>query len=356
MQNGSSPPSPGRTPAVECRDVWKVFGPRANEALAAVRAGGIGKSEALERYNAVIGVAGASLTVARGEIFCIMGLSGSGKSTLVRHINGLIAPTAGEVLIDGEPIGTKSPAELRRLRAEKIGMVFQSFALLPHRTVLDNAAFPLELRGLDRAEREAIARKALAEVQLTEWAEHLPAQLSGGMQQRVGLARALAGDPQILLMDEPFGALDPLIRRQMQDQFLELSRRHQKTTIFITHDLEEAMRLGSRIAIMRDGAIIQIGSPSEIVRKPADRYVADFVSGLSRMKLLRAGDIMRPVGDGSVGERWPRAKADSALEDLVGLAIDSEQPIVVLGADGRPAGLIDRQALLRGLSGRVAHG
>lgn len=356
MQNGSSPPPPGSPPVVECRDVWKVFGPRATEALAAVRAGSLGKTEALERYNAVIGVAGASLTVQRGEIFCIMGLSGSGKSTLVRHINGLIAPTSGEVLIDGEPIGTKSPAELRRLRAEKIGMVFQSFALLPHRSVLENAAFPLELRGLDRAERETIARRALAEVQLTEWAEHLPAQLSGGMQQRVGLARALAGDPQILLMDEPFGALDPLIRRQMQDQFLDLSRRHQKTTIFITHDLEEAMRLGTRIAIMRDGAIVQIGSPAEIVRKPADRYVADFVSGLSRMKLLRAGDIMRPVEVGGVDAAWPRANADSALEDLVGLAIDSEQPIVVLGADGRPAGIVDRQALLRGLSGRAVHG
>ncbi len=256
-------------------------------------------------------------------------------------------------------IGSKSAAELRRLRGDKIGMVFQSFALLPNRTVLDNVAFGLELRGLPRAEREARAMRVLEEVQLAEWRNRFPAELSGGMQQRVGLARALAGDPEILLMDEPFGALDPLIRRQLQDQFLELSRDHRKTTIFITHDLDEAIRLGTRIAIMHDGRIVQIGTPSEIVRNPADDYVADFVGGLSRLKLLRASDIMREIATderGAIAGNWPRASVDSDLDALVDLAADDDNPIVVAAADGTPVGLVDKRALLRGIQGRPANG
>jgi len=342
---------------VECRDVWKLFGAQVDRALAAVKTEGIGKSELLARFNCVVGVSGASFTVRRGEIFCIMGLSGSGKSTLVRMINGLIEPTAGSVLIDGEDISRKSRPELRRLRAEKIGMVFQSFALLPHRNVLDNVGFGLELRGIPRAERERVALRVLGEVKLGEWAARFPAELSGGMQQRVGLARALAGDPELLLMDEPFGALDPLIRRQLQDQFLALSRIMRKTTIFITHDLDEAIRLGTRIAIMRDGQLVQIGSPGEIVRNPADGYVADFVSGLSRLKLLRATDIMAPIGAmPSIDPEWPRARPDSDLDHLVDLAVLHEQPIVIQTDDGVPVGLVDTKMLLRGIQGKSGDG
>ena len=340
---------------VECRDVWKLFGVQAERARAAIASEGLGKSELLQRYNCVIGVAGASFKVERGEIFCIMGLSGSGKSTLVRLINGLIEPTAGSILIDGEEIGRKSAAELRRLRGEKIGMVFQSFALLPHRNVLDNVAFGLELRGVSRAERERIAMRILDQVKLAEWAGRNPSELSGGMQQRVGLARALAGDPELLLMDEPFGALDPLIRRQLQDQFLSLSRVMRKTTVFITHDLDEAIRLGTRIAIMRDGQLVQIGTPAEIVRKPADDYVADFVSGLSRLKLLRASDIMTPIaGADIVG--GPRARPDADLDALVDLAAVHDEPILIATDDGVAVGLVDKKALLRGIQGKPADG
>jgi glycine betaine/proline transport system ATP-binding protein len=342
---------------VECRDVWKLFGVQAERARAAIASEGLGKTELLQRYNCVIGVAGASFTVERGEIFCIMGLSGSGKSTLVRLVNGLIEPTAGSVLIDGDDIGRKSAAELRRLRSEKIGMVFQSFALLPHRNVIDNAAFGLELRGMARADRERTAMRILEQVKLAEWAGRFPAELSGGMQQRVGLARALAGDPELLLMDEPFGALDPLIRRQLQDQFLSLSRQMRKTTIFITHDLDEAIRLGTRIAIMRDGQLVQIGTPAEIVRKPADDYVADFVSGLSRLKLLQAADIMTPLAvAGAIDASWPRARPDSDLDRLVDLAAMHDSPIVVETDDGVAIGLVDKKALLRGIQGKPGDG
>ncbi|MFO0992192.1 MAG: betaine/proline/choline family ABC transporter ATP-binding protein [Hyphomicrobiales bacterium] len=349
-----APASAAQT-VVECRDVWKLFGVQAQRARAAIASEGLGKTELLQRYNCVIGVAGASFTVERGEIFCIMGLSGSGKSTLVRLINGLIEPTSGSILIDREEIGRKSSSELRRLRAEKIGMVFQSFALLPHRNVLDNAAFGLELRGVSRAERERIAMRVLEQVKLAEWAGRNPSELSGGMQQRVGLARALAGDPELLLMDEPFGALDPLIRRQLQDQFLSLSRVMRKTTVFITHDLDEAIRLGTRIAIMRDGQLVQIGTPAEIVRKPADDYVADFVSGLSRLKLLRASDIMTPITGAHVSA-GPRARPDSDLDELVDLASVHDEPILIETDDGVVVGLVDKKALLRGIQGKPGDG
>lgn len=354
-RNPSTPQASAPQVVVECRDVWKLFGVQAERARAAIASEGLGKAELLQRYNCVIGVAGASFTVERGEIFCIMGLSGSGKSTLVRLINGLIEPTAGSVLIDGDEIGRKSAPELRQLRAEKIGMVFQSFALLPHRNVLDNVAFGLELRGVSRADRERIAMRVLEQVKLAEWAGRNPSELSGGMQQRVGLARALAGDPELLLMDEPFGALDPLIRRQLQDQFLSLSRVMRKTTVFITHDLDEAIRLGTRIAIMRDGQLVQIGTPAEIVRKPADDYVADFVSGLSRLKLLRASDIMVPIaGAAIIG--GPRARPDADLDELVDLAAVHDDPITIATDDGVAIGMVDKKALLRGIQGKPGDG
>ena len=345
------------TPAIELRDVWKVFGPDEARALAAARGQGLGKAELLARFDCVLGVAGVSLAVRPGEIFCIMGLSGSGKSTLVRHINGLILPSAGEVLIEGDAIGAKAPRALRRLRAEKIGMVFQSFALLPHRTVLDNVAFGLELREVSRERRLARAQEMLELVQLGGWGERWPDELSGGMQQRVGLARALAGDPDILLMDEPFGALDPLIRRQLQDQFLELARRVRKTTVFITHDLDEAMRFGNRIAIMRDGQVVQLGTPAEIVGAPADAYVAAFVSGISRLKVVRAGDVMRPLAPAEAPPAgWPSAAAESDLGSLAGLAGQGAGGVVVVDAAGRPLGLLPTDALLRAIHGGPAPG
>jgi ABC-type proline/glycine betaine transport system ATPase subunit/ABC-type proline/glycine betaine transport system permease subunit len=346
----SAGPATDTTLAVECRDVWKLFGRGADQALAALKAEGLDKNEVLSRLKCVVGVAGVSFGVRRGEVFCIMGLSGSGKSTLVRHINRLIQPTAGQVLIDGKDIGGVSAAAMRRLRAEKIGMVFQNFALLPHRTVIENVAFGLELRDESRERRLGAAAKMLDLVKLGDWAHHWPDQLSGGMQQRVGLARALAGDPDILLMDEPFGALDPLIRRQLQEQFLEISRVMRKTTIFITHDLDEAIRLGGRIAIMRDGRIVQIGTPSEIVHSPVDAYVAEFVSGTSRLKLIRAGDILRPA-TGPVLPDWPRTGAASDLERLIDLAIARDVPTVVVDEADEPVGVVDRESLLRSLRG-----
>lgn len=259
--------------------VWKIFGARTAEALAAARSGR-SKPEILREFDCIVGVADATLSVRRGEIFCVMGLSGSGKSTLVRHVNRLLEPTAGRVLIEGEDILSKSDAELRRIRASKVGMVFQNFGLLPHRTVRENVSLPLEIQGATLKQQYDSAEAALEKVELAGWGDRSPSSLSGGMRQRVGLARALAADPPILLMDEPFSALDPLIRRQLQDQFLQLSTEYRKTTMFITHDLDEAIRIGTRIAIMKDGEIVQIGTAKEIIGNPADDYVAEFVANI----------------------------------------------------------------------------
>ena len=333
--------------------VWKVFGPHADQALAAARAG-MPKAQIFERFNCILGVSNASLSVGRGEIFCVMGLSGSGKSTLVRHINRLLEPSAGRVLIEGEDILAKSPAELRDLRARRIGMVFQNFGLLPHRTVRENVSLPLEIQGAPLRERHALAEAALARVDLSGWGDRLPASLSGGMQQRVGLARALAADPPILLMDEPFSALDPLIRRQLQDQFLSLSREIGKTTVFITHDLDEAIRIGTRIAIMKDGEIVQTGTPEQIVAEPADSYVADFVAHISRLHVVHAHRIMEPLAEylsrnpGADLNGAPAARPGMTLAQLITLAQASEAPLVVQD-DGRPAGVIDRTRLLRSI-------
>ena len=249
---------------IECRSVWKIFGDRANEALAAIRSRGVGKKEVFEEFECVVGVHDVSFEVAEGEIFCIMGLSGSGKSTLIRHVNRLIDPTAGEVLVEGVAVNMLAQEALRELRSRKIGMVFQNMALLPHRSVRDNVALGLELRGVDKATRIAVAESTLERVELAGWGGRFPDELSGGMKQRVGLARALAADPHILLMDEPFSALDPLIRRELQSEFMTLASQMNKTTLFITHDLDEAIRIGHRIAVMKDGALVQIGTPDEI--------------------------------------------------------------------------------------------
>ena len=343
---------------IRCEGVWKIFGKRSKEALEAINKNELTKEEVRDRFDCVVGVRDASFEVARGEIFCIMGLSGSGKSTLIRHINRLIEPTAGAIYIEGQNINELSQKDLRALRAEKIGMVFQNMALMPHRTVLENVAFSQEVRGHDVKERTANAMRAIEAVDLQGWESKYPDELSGGMQQRVGLARAIAADPAILLMDEPFSALDPLIRRQLQDQFMALSAEMHKTTLFITHDLDEAIRIGDRIAIMKDGVLVQIGTPEEIVMNPADEYVADFVAGISKLELVSAGKIMEPL-DAYTQRRgpvdvdgWPEAQPEHSLNDLVDLSIATQHPIVVK-VDGKPMGVITKNALLRGIKGEA---
>ena len=336
--------------SVECKGVWKIFGKRASEALPAIKKENLDKAEALRRFNCVVGVADASFSVSPGKIFCIMGLSGSGKSTLVRHINRLIEPTAGEIWVEGEDVNRLNDQDLRALRSKRIGMVFQNMALLPHRNVRDNVALSLELRGMPRARRYEIAEEKLSLVSLGGWSDRFPHELSGGMKQRVGLARAMAADPDILLMDEPFSALDPVIRRQLQVQFLELASVLNKTTIFITHDLDEAIKLGDDIAIMKDGRIVQVGTPEDIVTNPTEPYVADFVAGISRLRLVTARKIMAQVdGQMSLGS-GPRAGLDATLDDLIDLACGSEEPISILDGD-RVAGLITKHELLRGIQG-----
>ena len=276
---------------IVCQNLWKVFGPNPESALDLVN-NGVTKQEVLEQTEHVIAVKDVSFEVHENETFVIMGLSGSGKSTLVRCINRLMEPTRGTILIDGVDIANMNDAELRELRRHKLSMVFQSFGLLPHRSVLDNVTFGLEVRGEVKTERQKKANLALELVGLKGWEKSRIYELSGGMQQRVGLARALAVDPEIILMDEPFSALDPLIRRQMQDEFVKLRSVMKKTVVFITHDLLEALKLGDRIAIMRDGEIVQLGNPEEIVAQPADEYVSEFVKDVPLVKVIPAHSIM----------------------------------------------------------------
>ena len=272
--------------------LFKVFGESPERALALASQGKT-KQEIVQETGQSIGVFDASFTIEAGEIFVVMGLSGSGKSTLVRMFNRLIEPTAGRILVDGDDIAQYSELQLRDFRRKHISMVFQSFALLPHLTVLQNTAFGLELAGMPRADRETAARAALDQVGLAVWASSYPDELSGGMQQRVGLARALAADPSILLMDEAFSALDPIIRSEMQDELLRLQQDKRRTVVFISHDLDEAMRIGDRIAIMKDGQVVQVGTPEEILRKPANDYVRQFVRGVDAAAVFKAGDIAR---------------------------------------------------------------
>jgi len=272
--------------------VFKVFGDAPEQALELVRRG-FSKKEILAQTGQSIGVFDATFEIQAGEIFVIMGLSGSGKSTLVRLLNRLIEPTAGRIVIDGADINEHSDARLRALRRKDISMVFQSFALMPHMTVRENTAFGLELSGTSKKERLAQADLALAQVGLAGWGDSYPDELSGGMQQRVGLARALASDPSILLMDEAFSALDPIIRTEMQSELLRLQKEQRRTIVFISHDLDEAMRIGDRIAIMKDGQVIQVGTPDEILRSPADDYVRSFVRGVDAAAVFKAADIAR---------------------------------------------------------------
>ena len=348
-----------RETVIRCEGVWKIFGDMPRDALDAVLTQRMSKEEIRDRYDCIVGVRDASFSVARGEIFCIMGLSGSVKSTLIRHINRLIEPTAGSILIEGEDVNALSARDLRRLRAEKIGMVFQNMALMPHRTVLENVGFSQEVRGHDLRERNSNALRAIEAVDLKGWENKYPDELSGGMQQRVGLARAIAADPTILLMDEPFSALDPLIRRQLQEKFMTLSAEMKKTTLFITHDLDEAIRIGDRIAIMKDGILVQIGTPEEIVTNPADDYVAEFVAGISKLDLVSAGKIMEPIdaflqrrGNSDIAD-WPEAHPGQSLDDLLNLSISTQHPVVVK-IDGNPIGIVTKNTLLRGIKGEFS--
>jgi len=277
---------------IEIRDVYKIFGADPLKGLELLKEGK-SKDEIYEQTDLTVGVQGASFVVNKGEIFVVMGLSGSGKSTLVRILNRLIEPTSGEVLVDGEDVLKMNKSELVKFRRSKTSMVFQSFALMPHQTVLENAAFGLELDGMDKRDREERAADALKQVGLEGWENAYPNELSGGMQQRVGLARGLAVDPEILLMDEAFSALDPLIRTEMQDELLKLQDRHERTIIFISHDLDEALRIGDRIAIMEGGRVVQVGTPEEILQNPADDYVRAFFRGVDPTGVISAGDIVR---------------------------------------------------------------
>jgi len=344
---------------VVLENVWKIFGDRADEAMQAVKERGLSKPEVLEEFEAVVGIADCSFTVERGEIFCVMGLSGSGKSTMVRHLNRLIEPTAGSIHVLGKDMMALKGDALREMRARHIGMVFQHMALLPHRTVRDNVAFPLQVRGEPKSQRWDVSQRCLDMVNLEGYEDRFPRELSGGMQQRVGLARALASDPEVLLMDEPFSALDPLIRRQLQDQFMALSAELNKTTVFITHDLDEAIRIGNRIAIMKDGRIVQIGTPEEIVTNPSDDYVRDFVEGISRLKLVFAHSIMQTIEQFTANKQSdltssPRVPHGTDLDTLIDLASETEHPLVVTDDDGKDVGVIDKTTLLKGIQGGKA--
>ncbi|WP_052521639.1 quaternary amine ABC transporter ATP-binding protein [Agreia bicolorata] len=387
------------TPALKAEHLYKAFGRRPSEIVDRLRAGST-RAEVTSLGTAA--VIDASFDVQPGEIFVVMGLSGSGKSTLIRMLNGLLDATSGSVTIGGSSITGVPQAKLREVRRQKVSMVFQHFALLPHRSVIDNIAYGLEIQGMSKTERTQRARDMVATVGLDGWADSLPGELSGGMQQRVGLARALAADTDVLLMDEAFSALDPLIRREMQEQLIELQQKLGKTIIFITHDLNEAMFLGDRIAVMRDGRIVQIGTPEEILTDPANDYVAQFVQDVDRARVLTASSVMEQAKAVIPMSAGPRAAlrimrdlqtsavfvtrrdrslagvvrdrdvlrqvksnqndleailrheatvvpADAHLVDLVEPSVGSDLPIAVVGDDGRLLGVIPRVTLLAAL-------
>lgn len=292
-------------PVIEVKNLTKIFGRKTKEALSLLDEGG-SKEEILNKTGCTVAVNKATFSVEQGEFFVIMGLSGSGKSTLIRLINRLIEPTEGKIFIEGKDISNLDKQALRKVRREKLSMVFQRFALFPHRTILENAEFGLEIQKMDKAERRKKATEALEMVGLGDYLDQYPDQLSGGMQQRVGLARALTNDPEVLLMDEAFSALDPLIRKDMQDELIDLQAKMKKTIIFITHDLDEALRLGDRIALMRDGSIVQVGTPEEILVKPANDYVERFVEDVDRSKVLTAKHVMKRPETVNIERHGPR--------------------------------------------------
>jgi len=337
-----------QTPKLSCRNLWKVFGPAADGFMRERR--GDASSADLAQAKLIGAVRRASIDVHEGEIFIVMGLSGSGKSTLVRCLSRLIEPTFGDVVFDGRDLLKASEAELIEIRRHKMGMVFQHFALLPHLTVIENVAFPLAIQGVEKAKRLKRAREMIDLVGLTGRESHYPRELSGGQQQRVGIARSLAVAPEIWFLDEPFSALDPLIRREMQAELMRLQGVLKKTIIFITHDFDEAIRLADRIAIMKDGEIIQIGTPEELVTHPATDYVAEFTRDVNRAKVLSAQSIMRASSAGARhgGTVTAAAKVASFAPEIVA----SDLPFAVVDSAGKTVGEIAPRAVIDLLAGR----
>ena len=329
-----------------CRGVWKTFGRGAEAFMAA------NPSPSTEELNAaglMAGVRDVSLEIGEGEIFIVMGLSGSGKSTLLRCLSRLIEPTAGEVLLEGRDLLKASEAELIDIRRHKMGMVFQHFALLPHLSVLDNVAFPLAIQNVSKAEREERAREVIELVGLGGRERSYPSQLSGGQQQRVGIARSLAVKPELWFLDEPFSALDPLIRGEMQDELIRLQRVLKKTMIFVTHDFDEAIKLADRIAIMKDGQVVQLGSPEELVMRPATDYVAAFTRNVQRAKVLTARSVMGPVnGVAATGA----IKASDKIADVAPIVIGAGKPLAVIDEAGSIIGALAPQSVIDTLIGR----
>lgn len=349
MSAPTTEPGPVRTtdgaePAVRVDSLWKIFGNRADKIIGTPDAQ-LSRKELQEKTGCVTAVKDVSFEVAPGEVFVVMGLSGSGKSTLVRMLTRLIEPTAGTVVINGEEVTAADEGRLRELRRKHAAMVFQHFGLLPHRSVRDNIAFGLEVRGVGRNERRARAQEMVDLVGLSGYELSYPDQLSGGMQQRVGLARALAGDPDLLLFDEPFSALDPLIRRDMQNEVIRLHREVGKTMVFITHDLAEALKLGDRILIMRDGEVVQVGTPDEVVGAPADDYVRDFVSDVPKSHVLTLRWVMRPPRDGEA-DGAPALPADTIVREAAREVLAAEGPVKVV-QDDRTVGIVDDEDILR---------
>ena len=340
--------STGADAALSVKNLWKIFGRDADKIIGTPDAD-LSRSEMREKTGVVCAVRDVTIDVWPGEVFVVMGLSGSGKSTLVRTLIRLIEPTAGTIRIGDQDVIAADASALRELRRHRVSMVFQHFGLLAHRTVIDNVAFGLEIQGVSKAERLKRAGEVLDLVGLEEVAYSFPAQLSGGMQQRVGLARAFAVDPALMLYDEPFSALDPLIRRDMQDEVIRLQEETGKTMLFITHDLPEALRLGDRIAIMRDGAIVQLGTPEELVGSPADEYVANFVRDIPRTHVLTLRWIMRAPSNGEAQD-GPTLDVRTTVRDAVPVIAASEKPVRAV-EDGKVVGVVDRLMVLEAIAG-----
>ncbi|MGW0080492.1 quaternary amine ABC transporter ATP-binding protein [Streptomyces sp. NPDC003393] len=336
-------------PVFSVSGLWKVFGPKADRVPADPELSGLGPAELRSRTGCTAAVRDVSFEVRRGEVFVVMGLSGSGKSTLVRCLTRLIEPTAGAVALDGEDVRAMDRTRLRELRRHRTAMVFQHFGLLPHRTVLDNVAYGLQIQGVGRSERRAKAAEVVAKVGLKGMEQRRPGQLSGGQRQRVGLARALAVDPEVLLFDEPFSALDPLIRRDMQEEVVRLHQEEGRTMVFITHDLQEALKLGDRIALMRDGRVVQLGTPEEIVGSPADDYVREFVRDVPREQVMTVRSAMRPAAAQDAGT-GPAVSPRATVAEAIEVVARAGAPARVVDG-GRCVGTVDSDALLGVVAG-----
>ncbi len=343
-----APESPDRKPTITVRGLWKIFGP-AEQKIVGTPDAALSNAEVRQKTGSNVAIRDVSFDVWPGEVFVVMGLSGSGKSTLVRCLTRLIEPTAGEILLDGEDIRKADSHRLRELRRRRFAMVFQHFGLLPHRKVIDNVAYGLEIRGVNKKVRHARASEMLELVGLSGYDNRYPDQLSGGQQQRVGLARALAVDPEVMLFDEPFSALDPLIRRDMQNEVIRLHHEVGKTMVFITHDLAEALKLGDHIVIMRDGEIVQAGRPEDLVGAPADDYVADFVQDVPKSHVLTLRWVMRDPTPADPAE-GPEFAPDTIIRDAVHAAAATDRPIRVV-EDGRLLGVVDRALILSAIAG-----